>query len=72
MTTFSTKDGYQIRVSIYNSRSYASRVFVANNPDEWIHSMNHKLYFLEGRDAYEVLMSEGKHMTKEEVVRMFF
>ena len=67
-----TKDGYEVKVWVYNLRDYSSHVFVCKKPGEEVNSTNHDLYHLCGKDSYEVLVSDCKDMTREEVIRMFF
>lgn len=69
---FITRDGYQVEIWVYNSGDYSANVFVAKSNEKPVSSGNCTKYYMQGRDAYEVLLSEGKHMSKEEVVRMFF
>ena len=67
-----TKDGYEVDTWIYNSRDYSCHVFVCKEPGVSVNSSNNDLYHLHGRDSYEVLVSDCKNMTREEVIRMFF
>ena len=67
-----TKDGYEVDTWIYNSRDYSCHVFVCKEPGVRVTSSNNDLYHLHGRDSYEVLVSDCKNMTREEVIRMFF
>lgn len=67
-----TKDDYEVNVWIYNHGGYFCHVFVCKKPGVSVNSSNHDLYHLHGRDSYEVLVSDCKNMTREEVVRMFF
>ena len=67
-----TKDGYEVDTWVYNSRDYSCHVFVCRNQNERVNSSNHDLYHLQGKDSYEVLLSDCEHMTREEVIRMFF
>lgn len=71
-TKLITSDNYHIDMWMYNHIGYYFHVFIANKPNESINSTNNKLYYLKGRDAYEVLLSDAKYMSKEEIIRMFF
>ena len=72
MTYIETKDGYKVEVYVYNPWSYSCHVFVCKEPCVSVNSSNNDLYHLHGRDSYEVLVSDCKNMTREEVIRMFF
>lgn len=72
MKRFLTLDGYHVEVWVYNPYDYSAHVFVANKPGEHVNSGNSKVYHLHGKDAYECLMSDGKGMTKEQIVHGFF
>ena len=72
MTYIETKDGYKVEVWVYNPRDYSCHVFVCKEPGVSVNSSNNDLYHLHGRDSYEVLVSDCKNMTREEVIRMFF
>ena len=67
-----TKDGYNVEVYVYNHRDYSCHVFVCKEPGVRVCSLNNDLYHLHGRDSYEVLVSDCKNMTREEIIRMFF
>lgn len=67
-----TKDGYEVKVWVYNHGDYSCHVFVCKEPGVSVNSSNSELYHLRGRDSYEVLVSDCKDMTREEVIRMFF
>lgn len=67
-----TKDGYNVDVYVYNHGDYSCHVFVCKEPGVSVNSSNSGLYHLHGRDSYEVLVSDCKNMTREEVIRMFF
>lgn len=67
-----TKDDYKVEVYVYNPWDYSCHVFVCKEPGVSVNSTNHDLYHLHGRDSYEVLLKDCEHMTREEVIRMFF
>ena len=67
-----TKDGYKVEVYVYNPWGYCCHVFVCKEPGKRVNSSNNDLYHLSGRDSYEVLVSDCKNMTREEVIKMFF
>lgn len=67
-----TKDGYKVEVYLYNPWGYNCHVFVCKEPNTSVNSSNNDLYHLNGRDRYDVLLSDCNNMTREEVVRMFF
>lgn len=72
MTYIETKDGYKVEVYVYNPWDYSCHVFVCKEPGVSVNSSNNDLCHLHGRDSYEVLVSDCKNMTREEVIRMFF
>lgn len=65
---FTTSDGFKVEVCVYNSRDYSAHVFIED--DRFAYPIT-KCNSIQGRDTYEVFVSEGKHMTKEELIRMF-
>lgn len=65
---FTTSDGFKVEVGVYNSKDYSAHVFIE---DGGFASPMKKCNSIQGRDTYEVLVSEGKYMTKEELIRMF-
>ncbi len=67
-----TLDNYHINTWVFNRKDFSTHVFVANRPDETIDSTNHTLFPLRGKDAYECLISEGRMMTRQEIIRSFF
>ena len=69
---FTTLDEYHVETWVYNTFNYATHVFIANRQNTTVNSTNHVLYHLTGRDCYECLMKEGKMITKEHLIRMFF
>ena len=65
---FVTKDGFTMSVFVENSHPLGgfSRVIDGSLFGHWESS-----FIIRGRDSYEVLKAEGKHMTKDEIKRMF-
>ena len=72
MYRLKTIDGFEIEIWMYNNFNCDCHVFVANKPGEFVNSANSSTYHLHGRDAFDCLMSDGKTMTREDIVRMFF
>lgn len=70
MTTgsFKTSDGFQVEVVVYNSKDYSANVFIEDG--RFAYPMI-KCNGIQGRDTYEVLVNEGKYMTKNEIISMF-
>lgn len=59
--TFTTADNKQVNVYVFG-KNYAAHVcrWGGNDP-----------FTIEGRDTYEVLKSDGKNMTWNEIINMF-
>lgn len=69
---FFTTDNFHVEVYCYNPYGYNCHVFIANSANEYVNSGNSTVYHMRGKDAYEALMSDGKHMVKGDIIRMFF
>ena len=70
MTTssFKTTDGFKVDVYVFNSKDYSAHVFIEDGRFGFPMEKRNSIH---GRDIYEVLVSEGQEMTKEEIIRMF-
>lgn len=69
MKSFITSDNYKVEIKVFNHSDYSAHIFISNKPD---HNMGRPFTSsIHGRDTFEVLLSEGKYMTKDSIIRMF-
>lgn len=72
MDYLKTADNYEINIWVYNHVDYSTHIFVCKRQEEHINSSNSDLYSTHGRDAYETLKNDCQHMSRQDVIRMFF
>lgn len=67
-----TADNYEIAIWVFNHVDYSTHIFVSKIQGEHVNSSNVDIYSTHGRDTFETLKNDCQHMSRQDVIRMFF